>query len=424
MKYKETLDFLYGQLPMYQRVGAAAYKDNLDNTIALDEMFGKKHKEFKSIHVAGTNGKGSVSHQLASVLQSSGYKVGLYTSPHLKDYRERIRVDGEMVSEEFVVDFVERFNALNEGPQVQPSFFELSVIMAFDYFASQKVDIAVIEVGLGGRLDSTNVIEPEVSVITNISLDHTNLLGDSVAEIAAEKAGIIKNNIPVVIGEKQKETTSVFKQKAFDVGTSLVFADSVYSVSKNEKGFYIESESFIMELEEPSLKGNYQQKNLPTIFATIEVLKKRGWEIDDVCLKHGLQQTVTQTGLQGRWQTINDNPRTICDTGHNEAGIHWVTSQLEEEPYENLHIVFGTVNDKNINKVLQLLPQKAKYYFAKANIDRALDVNNLYEQAVKCQLKGERYASVSDAIKAAQQNAGPNDLVFVGGSTFVVAEVL
>lgn len=426
MTYEDTIQFLFSQLPMYQRTGAAAYKDNLDNTLALDTLFGHPHRAFKTVHVAGTNGKGSVSHCIASVLQSAGYRVGLYTSPHLRDYRERIKVNGEMIPRDAVADFVNRFFALKKEQEIAPSFFEFSVIMAFDYFAHEKVDVAVIEVGLGGRLDSTNIITPEVSVITNISLDHTNLLGNTLEKIAGEKAGIIKNEIPVVIGETQDETTPVFMQVCNERNASITFADQHYLlVPANDGQYMVTSECQIMyRTIELGLKGEYQQRNAITTIAAIEELRRRNFVIEEKAVLDGLSKVVKNTGLEGRWQQLGDRPRIICDSGHNEAGLSWVTAQLRKEEYKRLHFVFGTVNDKAIDKILKLLPHEATYYFTQANIARALGANQLKDLAKSYKLNGEAFASVNEAFEAAKENAGFDDLIFVGGSTFVVAEVI
>ncbi|MFA9389282.1 MAG: folylpolyglutamate synthase/dihydrofolate synthase family protein [Prolixibacteraceae bacterium] len=426
MTYEQTLEYLLGQLPMYQRSGVAAYKDNLDNTLALDCLFDHPHRNFKTIHVAGTNGKGSVSHMLASILQSAGYKVGLYTSPHLKDYRERIRLNGEMISQVAVCNFIERFRSLNVNEKIEPSFFELSVAMAFDYFSNEKVDVAVIEVGLGGRLDSTNIITPEVSVITNISLDHTFLLGNTLELIAGEKAGIIKAGIPVVIGETQKKTTAVFQQKSKDLNAPLIFADQNYFLNLASDGtFTISSkDKDLFSRIELGLKGEYQQKNVLTTIATIQLLKTRGFQLEKRAISDGLKNVALYTGLEGRWQLLGDHPNIICDTGHNEAGIRWVMSQLSKEKFEHLHIVFGTVNDKDVSTILSLLPESATYYFAQAGIERAMDAEQLKTLAVSYHLNGDVYASVQAAFDAAKKNAGYNDFIFVGGSTFVVAEVI
>lgn len=426
MEYSEAIKYLFEQLPMYQRVGPAAYKNNLDNTLALDEMFNHPHLKFKSIHVAGTNGKGSVSHLLAAVLQSAGYKVGLYTSPHLKDYRERIKVNGEMISKDAVCDFLDIFIEKNRSISLEPSFFELSVLMAFDYFAKMKVDFAVVEVGLGGRLDSTNIITPQLSVITNISLDHIQLLGNTLEKIAAEKAGIIKKDVPVVIGEYQPESAPVFIQKAAEQNAKIVFADNDYMFVQLANGKITISNacSIVATQLELDLKGHYQQKNIVTAVAAVEVLRKKGLAISNDELLAGAKNVVGLTGLLGRWQKLGELPTIICDTGHNEAGIKWVVGQLEKEEYNLLHIVFGAVNDKDIDKVLKLLPKNAMYYFTQAAIDRALDVNKLYQHAVELGLKGNTYRSVAEAFSTAKVNAKPNDMVFIGGSTFVVAEVL
>ncbi|MDP3641647.1 MAG: folylpolyglutamate synthase/dihydrofolate synthase family protein [Bacteroidota bacterium] len=429
--FQEVLDFLYSQLPMFQRTGPAAYKDNLDNTIRLDCMFGHPHRSFKTVHVAGTNGKGSVSHMLASVFQEAGYKTGLYTSPHLKDFRERIKVNGEMISEEAVVQFTKLYLEKNEKEALEPSFFELTVSMAFDYFRTMQVDIAVIEVGLGGRLDSTNIITPEVSVITNISFDHMALLGNTLPKIAGEKAGIIKKGIPVVVGESSSETNFVFEQVAEKVKTSLVYADREYqsdysmlttggkqslNIRKNGNLFYPD-----LQLD---LLGIYQRHNVPTVLKTIDILNERGWNLSESVVRSGLLHTIRNTGLKGRWQIIGNNPLTICDTGHNPAGIKMVVEQINQTAYKKLHLIIGMVNDKDQDEVLSLLPSHARYYFTKASIPRATDPEELAGKAARFGLKGNCYASVREALSAALVHADKNDLIFVGGSTFVVAEVL
>ena len=431
MTYSEVLEFLYSQLPMFQRTGPAAYKDNLDNTIRLDEMFGNPHQSFKTIHVAGTNGKGSVSHMLASVLQEAGYKTGLYTSPHLKDFRERIRVNGEMIPEEAVVKFTEQYLVKNEQEKLEPSFFELTVSMAFDYFRAQQVKVAVIEVGLGGRLDSTNIITPEVSVITNISFDHMSLLGNTLSKIAAEKAGIIKKNIPVVIGETSMESSSVFEQFAEKATAPLFFADQVYSADysmltldgKQSLNIQRNQELIYNDLQ-LDLLGIYQRYNVPTVLKTIDILNENGWNLTEEIIRRGIGNTSVNTGLMGRWQIIGYNPLTICDTGHNPAGIKLVVEQIKQTEWKELHMVIGMVNDKDQDEVLTLLPPNAKYYFTKAAIPRAADPEELAAKAEKFGLNGNCYSTVQQALSAAQQNAGLNDLVFVGGSTFVVGEVL
>ena len=405
MNYQETLDYLFKQLPMYQRVGKAAYKVDLSNTYELCKLLNNPENKFKSIHVAGTNGKGSTSHMLASVLQEAGYKVGLYTSPHLKDFRERVKINGEMISEDKIVSFVQHNKSDFEN--IQLSFFEWTVGLAFNYFASEKVDIAIVETGLGGRLDSTNVVTPEVSVITNIGIDHTQFLGDTLEKIAVEKAGIIKRDVPVVIGETQVETQAVFQNKAVESNSTIQFADKT-----------------IQHELETDLKGIYQQKNIKTCLATINVLNQKEWNINREAIKNGLLNVVKNTGLLGRWQILSKNPLTICDTGHNEEGVTEIVAQLENTPYEKLRIVFGAVNDKSIDKVLDLLPKNAQYYFCEAKIPRAMKVESLIKVAKEKGLKGLQCDSVQNALKLARGNASPNDLIFVGGSTFVVAEVV
>lgn len=405
MNYQQTLDYLFSQLPMFQRVGASAYKADLNNTIELCKLLHHPEKNFKSIHIAGTNGKGSTSHMLASILQEAGYKVGLYTSPHLKDFRERIKINGEMISEQEVVDFVIKHQS--EFEQINLSFFEWTVGLAFDYFSKNQVDIAVIETGLGGRLDSTNVITPLVSVITNIGKDHTQFLGETLAKIASEKAGIIKENIPIIIGETQQETQQVFIDKALEKSAKIFFADKIITTNY-----------------ESDLKGIYQEKNKKTVLAAIQQLMINGFSIAEENIKNGLLNVVKNTGLLGRWQILSENPLTICDTGHNEAGINEVLKQISLTKHNHLHFVFGAVNDKEIDSILSMLPKNATYYFCQAKIPRALDVNVLYTKAKKIELKGNPYDSVENAIKQAKSNASVNDLVFVGGSTFVVAEAI
>ena len=405
MNYPETLDYLFGQLPMYQRIGNAAYKANLDNTYRLSEILNHPEKQFKSVHIAGTNGKGSTSHMLASVLQEAGYKVGLYTSPHLKDFRERIKINGAMISEREVIDFVNAFK--NEFEKIQLSFFEWTVGLAFHSFANQKVDIAIVETGLGGRLDSTNIVTPEVAVITNISMDHTQFLGDTLTKIAAEKAGIIKSTIPVVIGETQPKIKHVFIEKAKQMNAPIQFADEHHT-----------------QEYESDLKGVYQQQNKKTVVATIHVLQTLGWNIAENHIIKGLQNVVSNTGLMGRWQVLNKQPFTVCDTGHNEAGIRLILAQINQQSFEKLHVVLGVVNDKDITNILALLPNNASYYFCQANIPRALEVSVLAEKATAVGLSGTTFPSVDAAYKAAQKNATAQDMIFIGGSTFVVAEVV
>jgi len=429
MNYQQTLDYLFSQLPVFQRIGKAAYKGNLDNTLALDEYFNHPHRSFKTIHVAGTNGKGSTSHMLASVLAKAGYKVGLYTSPHLKDFRERIRINGKVISEQGVIDFVEKHKAIFE--KVKPSFFEMTVALAFDYFSRQKVDIAVIEVGLGGRLDSTNIITPELSIITNISFDHTDLLGDTLEKIATEKAGIIKPNVPVVISQTQPEIEHIFLEKAQSSQSPILFADEVYNVfhCDNQKTKY---QTFCLRRNDGiaikdiklDLNGIYQKYNLSGVLLAVDILKDKGYNISDKQLRDGLATTSSSTGLLGRWQRLQDKPLIICDTGHNVDGISNVLDQLNVIERDNLHMVIGMVGDKNIEGVLSLLPKNAIYYFTKAAIPRALNELVLADKAANHNLKGNTFATVKEALDAAKKNANPNDLIFIGGSTFVVAEVV
>lgn len=431
LNYNATLNYLYTKLPMFQRTGPAAYKNNLDNALRLDELFRHPHRAYKTIHVAGTNGKGSVSHMLSAILQNAGYKTGLYTSPHLKDFRERIRINGQLIAKEEVCEWIDNFRINNELWKIQPSFFELTGAMAFDIFAREKVDVAVIETGLGGRLDSTNIITPELSIITNIGLDHTNLLGDTLEKIAHEKAGIIKKHIPAIIGTTQTETEAVFREKAAYIHSPLYFADQEYKVSYAMRGINGKN---ILSIEkngklalqniEMDLCGNYQHKNIPAVLKAVDMLNEKGWGISEVHLRAGLANVVKLTGLLGRWQVIGNNPLTICDTGHNADGIKEVVEQINNTPHNKLHIVLGTVSDKNPDNVLDLLPREAQYYFVKANIARALDEKELKERAAAFGLKGESYSSVRDAVVEARESAEENDLVFVGGSNFVVAEIL
>ncbi|MCF8274754.1 MAG: bifunctional folylpolyglutamate synthase/dihydrofolate synthase [Flavobacteriaceae bacterium] len=405
MTYQDTLNWMFSQLPMYQKIGKAAFKKDLSNTIKLVENLGHPEKSFKSIHVAGTNGKGSTSHMLASILQEAGYKVGLYTSPHLKDFRERIKINGRVVSKQFVVGFIKRNKSFFEANQL--SFFEMTVGMAFDYFSKEKVDIAVIEVGLGGRLDSTNIITPIVSVITNIGLDHTQFLGDTLELIALEKGGIIKPHIPVVIGETQIATEPVFKGIAKKSNSKIVFADKE-----------------LVQLYESDLKGVYQSKNIITVLQTINEIPFSDYKISKKHIKNGLLNVVKNTGLMGRWQQLHANPKVICDTGHNKEGLTYVMNQISNEEFETLHIVFGVVNDKDISAIIHLLPKDAKYYFCKPNIPRGLDVNELKNVMATFDIHGNVYNSVNEAYKTALKQAKSNDFIFIGGSTFVVAEII
>jgi dihydrofolate synthase / folylpolyglutamate synthase len=429
MTYKETLDFLYSQLPAYHRIGKAAYKNNLDNTNALDNFFGHPHQNYKTIHVAGTNGKGSVSHIIASVLQEAGYSTGLYTSPHLKDFRERIKINGEMIPEYEVVSFVSDQNKILES--VQPSFFEMSVAMAFSYFAKMKVDIAVVEVGLGGRLDSTNIITPMISVITNIGHDHMDLLGNSLEKVAAEKAGVIKKGVPVIIGETKRETEGVFISSANNSGSDIYFADQNYKCllhpvaeDYSRRGFLVNelkgTKSFSGSIP---LVGDYQQANLKTVFQVFECLEA-GLNISEKNLIDGIADVVKNTGLQGRWQILGRNPLVICDTGHNLEGLEYVIKQVLQIPVSKCHMVLGFVSDKDLSSVLPLFPSDSEYYFTKASVPRAMDEKKLMSEALKYGLHGTSYSSVNEAFSSALKMADQTDLVFIGGSTFVVAEVI
>lgn len=428
MNYQETLDWMFQQLPMFQRKGKAAYKANLDNTLALDEHFNHPHKNYKTIHIAGTNGKGSVSHFLASCLQEAGYKVGLYTSPHLKDFRERIKINGENIDQDFVVNFInsnkDYFSTLS------PSFFEMTVAMAFEYFSKEEVDYAIIETGLGGRLDSTNIISPIASVITNISFDHTALLGNTKELIAIEKAGIIKKDTPVIIGEYDKDTIDVFEKRAKEQVVNLIVADKKYEIQNSRFNINHRIVDIIKDKDirfkdlVSGLVGVYQEKNILTCIACIDYIKTLGVDISDENISEGFKKVVENTGIMGRWQILQDKPLVVCDTAHNEAGISYVLEQIKEIPYEKLHIVFGMVNDKSIDKVLSMMPKEAKYYFTKANIPRAQDEQILKEMASEYGLKGNVYSNVEDAKIAALLQMGNNDLLYIGGSTFIVAEVV
>ncbi|RFN58724.1 bifunctional folylpolyglutamate synthase/dihydrofolate synthase [Marixanthomonas ophiurae] len=405
MNYQQTIAWLFTQLPMYQRVGKTAFKKDLSNTLKLSKHLNNPEQNFKSIHVAGTNGKGSVSHMLASVLQEAGYKVGLYTSPHLKDFRERIKVNGQMIAEEKVISFVTNNKFFLEENKL--SFFEMTVGLAFDYFSKQKVDIAVIEVGLGGRLDSTNIITPEVSVITNIGFDHTAFLGNTYTEIASEKAGIIKPNIPVVIGETVPDTKKVFQKIASEKDAFITFAENE-TISEYES----------------DLKGIYQQKNKKTAVCALKVFQENGWHISEENICKGILNTVKNTGLQGRYQTLQKSPRVICDTAHNKEGLALVLQQIQEEPYENLHIVLGVVNDKDLDSILPLFPIQATYYFCKPDVPRGLEASILANTAKEFGLTGMTFNSINKAYASALENASENDLIYIGGSTFTVAEVV
>jgi len=428
MNYQETLDWMFKQLPMYQRIGAAAYKPDLNNTIALLDLLGNPHHQFKSVHVAGTNGKGSTSHMLASIFQEAGYKTGLYTSPHLRDFRERIRINGEMIPEDYVTAFIEKHQA--DFQKIGLSFFEMTVGMAFQYFAEEQVDIAIVEVGMGGRLDSTNLITPELSVITNIGLDHVQFLGDTLEKIAFEKAGIIKEGVPVVIGETHPETHQVFEDKAAACHSPIYFADQRFDcdeihideVQTKKYDIWKDSELYLEACEIP-LTGNYQKKNLATVMCAADLLRDK-FQLSDNDLRDGVANVIRNTHLMGRWQILGHDPLTIADTGHNVDGIREVVGQLAEMTYNKLHFVIGTVNDKDIDHILQLLPHNCEYYFCKADIPRGLDANVLAQKAFEFGLRGNVYNSVRDAYLSALNAASFDDIVFVGGSNFTVAEVI
>ncbi|UOE47303.1 bifunctional folylpolyglutamate synthase/dihydrofolate synthase [Mucilaginibacter sp. SMC90] len=437
MNYNETIQYLYTQLPMFTRDGASAFKKDLTNTLELCRRLDNPQHKFKSVHTGGTNGKGSTSHMLAAILQTAGYKTGLYTSPHLKDFRERIRINGQMISEQTVIDFVEDHKT--DFEEIAPSFFEMTVALAFDVFAKEKVDIAIIEVGLGGRLDSTNVITPLLSVITNIGWDHMNMLGNTLPLIAGEKAGIIKPGVPVIIGEKQDEVAKVFIDKASETHSKIWFASEEWIVEKvkgerqkvkggadelleihiQNKGF--EFKTYDLALDLP---GTYQLKNVKTVLSAVDELQKQDFIISDDHIQTALKQVKILTGLHGRWETLSHDPLTICDTGHNPDGIEEVMKNIAAVKYNHLHMVIGMVNDKDTGKVLPMFPKDATYYFCKPDIPRGLDAEIMKTQAEAHGLICEAFPSVKEALLSAQKNAGSNDLVFVGGSTFVVAEVV
>lgn len=396
---------MFQQLPMYQNQGKTAYKADLVNTLQFAEHLQHPEHNFKSIHVAGTNGKGSTCHMLASILQEAGYKVGLYTSPHLKDFRERIKINGKEISEAFVVEFIEKHKSFFETHSL--SFFEMTVGMAFDYFSKQKVDIAIIEVGLGGRLDSTNIILPELAIITNIGLDHTQFLGTDLGTIAFEKAGIIKQEVPVVIGESNPETKTVFKEVAERRNAEIYFADQQHNLDY-----------------ESDLKGSYQMKNKATVLTAIQIIRSKGFEVSEEALKKGFLNVVKNTGLNGRWQILQERPKIICDTAHNKEGLQYTMDQLLKEQFHELHMVFGVVSDKDVKSLLPLLPKDALYYFCRPHIPRGLDAEILRDVFIENGFKGDAYSSVEDALNAAKQSATQSDVIYVGGSTFVVAEII
>jgi dihydrofolate synthase/folylpolyglutamate synthase len=429
MNYQETIDYLLSYLPMFQRIGAAAYKADIYNTVELMKALGNPEKKFKSIHVAGTNGKGSSSHLIASILREKGLKVGLHTSPHLKDFRERIKIDNKMCDEEFVINFVENNKELIE--RIKPSFFETAVAMAFTYFAQENVDIAIIEVGMGGRLDSTNVINPLACLITNISFDHTQFLGNSLEAIAQEKAGIIKQNTPVVISQTQKETQNVFSAKADEKNSPICFADSYLSCENvNHSQGLLKMDIYKNGVEriknlQSSLSGYYQQKNILGVVALIDMLNQyHNFNISDEEIKQGIENLSSNFPIAGRWQTLCNKPLTICDTGHNEDGLKYVIEQIKNTPHEKLRFVLAMVNDKDVNKVLSMLDKDAEYYLSQAKIPRALPVDELAEKAMQAGLSFTKYDTISQALAKAQEDSNENDLVFVGGSTFTVAEVV
>lgn len=435
MTYQQTLDYLYSQLPMFHRVGASAFKKDLTNTRLLCEILGNPQTQYPTIHIAGTNGKGSTAHMVAAILQAAGYKTGLYISPHYKDFRERIKINGEYITKKYVKQFVK--NNIPHFDSIKPSFFEMTVAMAFDYFNAEKVDIAVIEVGLGGRFDSTNIITPLVSVITNISLDHTDMLGDTLPQIAFEKAGIIKHQIPVVIGEEHLETKAVFMEKAALEHSPIYFASQNIDIQSIQSDNAFENSTFHVSLKKTfcdfqdlqhlkvNLSGDYQEKNLVTTIETINILNHyTDFKITEKQLRNGLENIKSLTKILGRWQVIGYNPTILCDSAHNEGGLIYVTQQLKTLIFNHLHIVLGFVRDKDLSKVLALLPQQATYYFAKANIPRGLDADILRGMSEQHGLKGKAYKTVPQALAAAKKRAQSDDLIYVGGSIFVVAEVI
>ena len=423
MTYEETVDYLYNCAPPFQQVGGAAYKEGLSNTIALDNHLGNPHRKYRTIHVAGTNGKGSCSHTLAAILQAAGYKVGLYTSPHLIDFRERIRVNGVPAGKEFVVDFVRKERAFFEP--LSPSFFELTTAMTFCYFAHEAVDVAIIEVGLGGRLDCTNIISPDISIITNISLDHVQFLGNTLVSIAAEKAGIIKSGTPVVVGETTPETREIFRQKALEELAPIIFAEDnnlVINATPVSSGYRYETAAF--GTIDGELGGDYQVKNANTILNAVLQLIGIGYNIPEESILEGFSTVCGTTGLMGRWQTVGTRPRTVCDAGHNIGGIKYIVNQLKREKYTTLRIVFGMVNDKEIDEVLAMMPKEATYYFTQASIRRALPAEEMKNKAAVYGLNGNFFPTVKMALQAAQSEASPDDFIFIGGSCFIVADLL
>lgn len=429
--YNKALKYIFGQLPMFHRIGAAAYKNNLDNTLALSKLTGQPELRFPSIHIAGTNGKGSVANMLASVLQEAGFKTGLFTSPHLKDFRERMRINGEMIPKKDIGAFIEKYQSDFEA--IQPSFFELTFAMAMQYFADAGVDIAVVETGMGGRLDSTNIVRPVLSIITNISYDHMQYLGDTLPLIATEKAGIIKSGVPVVIGKWLPATNPVFEKTAAEKNAKLVFADQIYKAtdfnficSKPFGSFCQMRRRGVLAFKDLycPLSGEYQQENLQTVFAAVDMLKNQGYDISETVLREGLAQVLTNTGFKGRWQVLKIRPLVICDTAHNVAGLEMVVKQMQALKHDHIHFVLGMVGDKDIRNIMKVLPENATYYYCKPNIPRGCEAYRLAMHARRRGLKGNIYPSVKDAYKAALLAASKNDMVYIGGSTFVVAEVV
>ena len=423
MTYQETITYLYNSAPLFQNIGQGAYKEGLSNTHALDEHFSHPHRKFRTLHVAGTNGKGSCSHTLAAVLQSAGYKVGLYTSPHLVDFRERIRVNGQMISQQFVIDFVEQHRSFFEP--LHPSFFELTTAMAFHYFAEQQIEVAVIEVGLGGRLDCTNIIRPDLCIITNISFDHVGFLGDTLGKIAHEKAGIIKPHTPIIIGEHNEETRPVFMDEAIAKQASITFAqEAPMIVSKDGDANYDIYQTKQYNDLQVALRGYCQEKNVNTLLHAIVELQRIGYKLAEVDIRRGFAHVCQLTGLMGRWQQLNASPRLICDTGHNIGGFQYIVPQILAQPCKQLRVVFGMVNDKDINAVLALMPKHAIYYFTQACVARALPCNELQSLAAKHGLHGTTYSTVKEATQAALSESDKEDFIYVGGSSFIVADLL
>ena len=424
MNYEQTVDYLFNSVPSFQQVGKDGYKEGLENTHLLDEHFNHPHRLFHTVHVAGTNGKGSCSHTIAAILQAAGYKTGLYTSPHLIDFRERIRVNGIQIPEQFVIDFVAQNRSFFEP--LHPSFFELTTAMAFCYFAQEQVDVAVIEVGMGGRLDCTNIIQPDLSIITNISFDHTQFLGDTLEKIAREKAGIIKPHTPVVIGETTDETRNVFLEKAHSEDAPVLFAEeenNLIGYQINDSGQFVYNTKDYPHLV-GELSGLYQVKNTNTILTAVKELNRIGYHLNEDSVRYGFSHVCESTGLMGRWQKLGEKPTIVCDAGHNVGGFEYIAEQLQQVKYKQLHIVFGMVNDKDISGVLSLLPRNAVYYFTRASVKRAMPEKELQVLAQKAGLNGEAYPDVHSALEAAKKAASPEDFIYIGGSCFIIADLL